>query len=280
MKIAGVVVLYNPDEKINSNIDSYINHLDRLYIVDNSDVNNKSLFNNKKIEYIFNGENLGIAKSLNVGAEKAYKEKYDWLLTMDQDSYFEKDNLDKLISFTSKVDYNSVGIVSPWHLTKENKEISKNEYDEVIDVMTSGNLVNLSLWKKIGGWKDYFFIDNVDIEYCMNLNSNNYKVISYNKSLLRHSLGNITMHKLFKKTVYSSNHNYIRQYYMIRNLMYLKDLYYDKYKDQIDHMIRGAKGRFKNILVFEKDKYRKIRNMQRGYRDYKKHIVGKYPYNN
>ena len=45
-------------------------------------------------------------------------------------------------------------------------------------------------------------------------------------------------------------------------------------------MQRGAFGRFKNILVWEKDKYRKIRNMYRGYRDYKRKIKGKYPYVN
>ena len=36
MKLAGVVVLYNPDQKVLDNISSYIDELDVLYLVDNS----------------------------------------------------------------------------------------------------------------------------------------------------------------------------------------------------------------------------------------------------
>jgi len=38
MKIDSVVVLYNPEEIILKNILSYISFIDKLYIVDNSDV--------------------------------------------------------------------------------------------------------------------------------------------------------------------------------------------------------------------------------------------------
>jgi len=73
--IAGLIVLYNPDQNVIGNIQSYINQLSMFYVVDNSEV-----YNNKIIEtiksfsiskYIFNGENLGIAKALNIGAEEA-----------------------------------------------------------------------------------------------------------------------------------------------------------------------------------------------------------------
>ena len=43
---------------------------------------------NRKINYIYNGDNLGIATPLNKAAELARKEKIDWLLTMDQDTNF------------------------------------------------------------------------------------------------------------------------------------------------------------------------------------------------
>ncbi len=281
MKVAGVTVIYNPKEDINDCIRTYINDIDKLFVVDNSNRDNNSLIlKDKKIEYIPNNKNLGIAKALNIAASKAYEEKYDYILTMDQDSKFEKDNLKKLIAFTEKCDINKTGIVSPWHITKELNKKPKDDVEEVIEVMTSGNLVNLKLWKKIKGWKDYFFIDNVDIEYCMNLNKHGFKVIRYNKVSLTHNLGNITKRKLLWKTVTCTNHNYIRQYYMIRNLYYLSDLYKNDYPQNIEKMKRGALGRFKNILIFEKDKYRKIRNMYRGYKDYKKKVQGEYPYNN
>ena len=271
----------NPSKDVNNCIKTYINDIDKLFVVDNSNSDNSNLIlKNKKIEYISNKKNLGIATALNIAARKAYEENYDYILTMDQDSKFEKDNLKELISFTEKCDIDKTGLVSPWHITKEELKKPQNDIEEVIEVMTSGNLVNLKIWKKINGWKEYFFIDNVDIEYCMNLNKHGFKVIRYNKVSLTHNLGNITKKKLLWKTVNCTNHNYIRQYYMIRNLYYLSDLYKNDYPKNLKKMKRGALGRFKNILVFEKDKYRKIRNMFRGYRDYKRKIKGEYPYNN
>jgi rhamnosyltransferase len=284
MRLAGVVVLYNPTKSVLKNIDSYVKKVEKLYVIDNSSNDNSGLFKDyKKILYISFGKNEGIAKALNEGAKNAIDGGYDYLLTMDQDSNFKNDNLDKLINFTERMikKYgNKLGLVSPWHSTKENKIKPNKEYDEVLEEMTSGNIISLDAWKKVKGFKEWFFIDNVDIEYCMNLNKNNYKVIIYYDSILLHDLGNITKKKFLWKTFYCTNHNYLRQYYMIRNLYYLNELYGDIYPEKIKSMKRGAFGRFKNIVVWENDKFRKIRGMYRGYKDYKKKVVGIYPYKN
>lgn len=281
MKFVGVVVAYNPTDVIYHCIDSYLPFLKKLYVVDNSNTDHHKMFSRySNVEYISNLENLGIAKALNIGAEHALKDKADWLLTMDQDSVFEGNNLKKLIDFVKICDVKKVGLVSPWHVTKEHKEKSTDDVEKVVEVMTSGNFVNLRAWKKVGGWKDWFFIDCVDIEFCMNLNIHHYDVLRYNLSLLHHNLGNIELHHLLGKEFACTNHNYIRQYYMIRNMYYLEELYKNEFPEKIYSMKRGAFGRFKNILVWEKDKYRKIRNMYRGYRDYKKGVKGKYPYSN
>ena len=279
MKVCGVVVFYNPTAEVNDKIKSYIDKVEKLFIVDNSSSDNSNLLlKNNKIEYIPNCENLGIARALNIAAEKAYKEKYDWILTMDQDSCFEGENLDKLIDYTEKCVSKKIGLVSPWHLTKEFKDRPSLDVEECLEVMTSGNLVNLKAWNKVCGWKEWLFIDNVDIEFCMNLNVSGYKVIRLNYVELEHNLGSIVVKKVFGKKFSCTNHNYIRQYYMVRNLYYLKDMYCKYYPDYIDFMLRGMHGRARNIIVWEKDKYRKIRNMIRGYRDYRHNIKGAYNY--
>lgn len=279
MKICGVVVLYNPDKNINKRINSYINKIDKLYLIDNSDDDNSKMFiKNRKICYICNKKNVGIAKALNIAAKKAFSLKYDWLLTMDQDSEFTDNNLDKLIEYAKKCDYIRTAVISPWHVTKENKTFPNERIEKVVEVMTSGNLVNLQIWKKIGGWKDWFFIDNVDIEYCMNANVNGYDVIRINDASLLHNLGNIKKKKFLWKTFYCTNHNYLRQYYMIRNLLYLKELYYNDFPENIKKMERGAFGRLKNIVFWESNKLKKIRGMYRGYKDYKNNKKGIYSY--
>ena len=89
MKIPATVIWYNPDDENIKNIRTYIDYVEKLYIIDNSKENNKKLadsLNNLKTEYIYNDKNLGIAKALNLACEKAANDNFEWILTMDQDS--------------------------------------------------------------------------------------------------------------------------------------------------------------------------------------------------
>ena len=91
-KIAGAVILYYPANSFLQNIESYLRKLDKLFVIDNTPDNNKALGKLLEIEnvvYKHNGENKGIAARLNEAATLAIKEGYDWILTMDQDSYFD-----------------------------------------------------------------------------------------------------------------------------------------------------------------------------------------------
>lgn len=280
MKIAGMVTLYNPDNSVKQNIESYLPEIDKLYVVDNTpDKENIHLLpNSSKIEYLPQYDNIGVASALNIAARKAIKDKYTWLLTMDQDSKFKKNQLSKMIDYIEKKDCKNIGIVSPWHVINTGINKPKEKIDYPLEVMTSGNLVNLQPYKKIGGYKDWYFIDDIDIEYCMNLNINNYKVVRLNYVELKHDLGDIEIKHMLGRNFVCSNHNYIRRYYMVRNTFYLCDSYYKYFPGYCKFLKRGLRGQLQNIILFEKDKFKKVYNMYRGYKDYKKNIKGKYPY--
>ena len=74
-RVAGIVVIYNPEDDIIHNIESYIQQVDQLYLIDNSEHENINLrkysITANSVEYIFNGKNLGVSKSLNLGASMA-----------------------------------------------------------------------------------------------------------------------------------------------------------------------------------------------------------------
>ena len=279
LKVAGIVTLYNPTEKDISNISSYINDIDKLYIVDNTEEkdNKDRIPDNKKIEYIFKNENLGVATAMNIAAEKALKEGYDWLLTMDQDTTFNPGVMDKMKEVIQKEDTKKVGIVCPWHHTKLKDKKPETEYDDPHDVMTSGNLVNLEIWKKIGGYKDEFFIDGIDIEYCMNLHKHGYHILRINTIEIEHNLGDIFYKNIRGRLFLCTNHAPIRRYYIMRNYHYIKDMY-EKYDPGYCYSLISQKHNMIGVLLFEKQKIKKIRMYLRGYKDYKKGIKGKYPY--
>lgn len=277
MKLAGVVVWYKPTLKDIKNLETYINYLDKLYIIDNTEnINNKDKVpNSKKIEYIFQNENLGIAKALNIACKKAIKENYKFILTMDQDSSFNNNDLEKMKTIASKMPLTKIGIISPWHKTKLKIEKPKEEIDYPLDVMTSGNILNLDIYKKINGFKDFLFIDGVDIEYCLNLKKNGYKVMRINTIEMNHDLGDIFYRKILNKEFMCDNHNYLRIYYMVRNYRYIRKEYRRIAPEFCDILVK-IKGLVFRIIFYEKDKFRKLRSIILGIIDYKKQKYGKY----
>ena len=288
MKVAGVVVLYNPDDSVLNNIETYIELLDELYVIDNTPIpnNNEKMFKNNKIRYISNNGNKGIANALNVGAQEAIKTDSEWLLTMDQDSSFKNNSLKKMIDFLNELkngkmmgevlgfSYDELGVLSALQRTEINKNDKLKGLDYPLVVMTSGNLINLNVYKKIGGFKDLFFIDAVDFEYCLNVKKHKYEVVQMNTAELNHHLGNIQKKRFLGKTLYVTNHNAIRRYYITRNRHYLFDLYNKDFLDYCAIELGRTRSELIKIILFEKDKIKKIKAIYRGYKDYKKGIKG------
>jgi len=269
--VAGVVVLYNPSHSVIENINSYITQIERLYIVDNSDNPNEFLFefinSNSKCDYIFNDGNLGVAAALNIGAKKAIDSGYSYLLTMDQDSKAPADLVEYLLKIAE--DDDQIGIVSPLHSNKFDTHIKSREHiTEEMIVMTSGNLLSLNAYKQIGAFRDDFFIDYVDIEYCIRMNYENFKVLMANEIILEHDEGNLSRRKFLSKTFYLSNNVPSRLYYKTRNLFYLRDMYRKNYPQQLKTEYDAYLRNVVKIFLFEKQKLLKFRMILLGFWDY------------
>ena len=276
MKLAAVVVFYNPSNKNIKNIDNYLDVIDKLYVVDNTEDDEIRIKNSTKIEYIKLGDNKGIAYALNAGAKKAIEDKYEYLLTLDQDSKMTKEIIEKMLEFLKNTKEKNIGLISPYQDIDSKEDIINGDYEDMIEVMTSGNIINLNVYKKIGGFKDWLFIDCVDTDYCMNLHKNGYKVLRLNNIIMKHELGNLVVHKLFGKEYPCYNHNPIRRYYIVRNNLYINSIYKDIYPEYCKRLLRIQKGQVKRIIAFEKNKIKKLKMMYKGYKDFKKGIRGKY----
>ena len=275
MKLSGVVVLYNPSNENLDNINNYIDSLDKLYVVDNSDDDIMRIESTDKIDYIKIGDNQGIAHALNVSAKKAIEDGYDYLLTMDQDSKVTSDIVDKMKEYLINNSDDKIGLVSPYQDIDSKDDIKNGDVEDMIEVMTSGNIINLKAYQDIDGFKDWLFIDCVDTDYCMNLHKHGYKVLRLNNIVMEHELGNLVVHKLFGKEYPCYNHNPIRRYYIVRNNLYINQMYSDIYPDYCKRLLRIQKGQVKRILAFENNKFNKLRMMYKGYKDFKKGIKGK-----
>jgi rhamnosyltransferase len=230
MKIATLVILYQPKAELIYNIHSYINEVEKLYVVDNSEKVNADIRKELEIsgfnfEYISNQRNLGIALALNQGAAAALNDGFDWLLTMDQDSHF-YDN-----SFFNAVrnfkDNSKVALFSPAYTHFLNFTSQDSEYMDAEKSITSGSLINLSVWKSVAGFQDDLFIDEVDIEYCLRVRKKGYRIILFEHIYLIHEVGRRykTRSPFTGKEFDRSEHMPFRYYYISRNILYVNFKY-------------------------------------------------------
>ena len=87
---------------------------------------------------------------------------------MDQDSKITKKNITDMLSFIEKhKDEKDIGLVSPYQDIGMDETLPDTEYDDMIEMMTSGNIISLDAYKEIDGFKSWLVIDSVDTDYCL-----------------------------------------------------------------------------------------------------------------
>lgn len=285
-KIGCVIVTYNPNELLKKVVSSCLNQVDNLIIVDNgSNIKIEDILEDiyqEKINILYLKENKGIAKALNIGIDKCIDLKSEWILTLDQDSIVCEDMIEKMIkSYEIYENKDSIAMLVPEHIeesefknVKYNDELNKTQ--EVLTEITSGSLVKSLIYKKYRKYNEQLFIDLVDHEYCLYLNSIGLKILKVGAAKLKHNLGNSKKYKLLFKDITATNHDPIRRYYMSRNRMYV----WEKYKLEFKQWVRKDKIKFINenikILIFEDRKIEKFKMELKGIKEYR--LEGKKKY--
>ena len=270
LRICVGIVTYNPNlELLKKNVDSIINQVENVYIVDNGSKNFRSIKKNlisQKIFFIENDSNLGIAVALNQLCKKTLENNYDYILTLDQDSICPPNLISQLIQYAS----DDVAVIAPDIVYKNNEHFTDNiatGIEQVDWVITSASLTNLKIWKKIGGFDERLFIDGVDRDFGIRATKNGYKILKCFDVKLLHELGKLECRKKFGRTIYVTHHSPIRKYYMARNAIYLDNKFNMRYsKIYIFKLIIKT-------LLYEDKKLKKMSSIIKGIRDGKRMIV-------
>jgi rhamnosyltransferase len=138
---------------------------------------------------------------------------------------------------------------------------------EVACVITAGALHSVSAWRHVGGFRDDFFIDYVDIEFCFAARARGYVVAQAHAPTILHSIGQPTHRRLVFRTVSPSHHDRTRRYFMTRNRIVVWRRYLVQERRWIaSDFVAGVKELIK-IALFETDRAGKLRAIARGARD-------------
>ncbi len=232
-----VIVFYRPD----SGCVARANRLAKVWpcvVVDNTETvsTSEALGLDRRIDYVANGANLGIATALNQGVERLIEAGCTAALLFDQDSEPSSELLVELprTLAAERMTNHRVALVGPAYEDARlggvapfvrfgYLKLQRVQPDGVkpIDVdflITSGSCVNLETWRDIGPMDDALFIDFVDLEWCVRARAKGYSVLGAPALRLKHELGGEPV-KFFGRSY--PGHSAVRHYYLFRNAIAL-----------------------------------------------------------
>jgi rhamnosyltransferase len=225
--VCAVVVAYYPDAGFASRIDRVLTQVAKMLIVDNTPdgLRLPEIFGDRwtqSIDLIDNQSNKGVAFALNQGLKFAKDAGYEWLLTLDQDTQCLPDMVDTLLAVAGVCTFNPIVIGSNYYDPQANQ--TKVSIDAATDfleqktVITSGSMVDVARAVDIGGFRDDYFIDQVDHEFCLRARANGYRVVISRKSAMTHSVG-LSGGVWLPLMGVLPNHPPVRKYYIARNTL-------------------------------------------------------------
>lgn len=270
MRFGVVVVLFEPDENVLSNISQYIRDDVLLCAVDNSKNEVSFPYN---CHYIHNSNLGGIAGAFNKGIEYLLSENCDYIFTFDQDSVLPNDFFSCMNDFIHEkkakivvpdfIDINSKTHAAFVTLSRWKYKVT-TEADNTAFAISSGMGFDINVWNSIGPFTEDYIIDHVDTELCLKAVKNNIKIFINYDICLEHQIGNRSVHKFLGVTLKPNNHNYKRKYYIVRNGTHLSLKYFISYPSYFYLNILRIVHETLCVILYEKDKVRKIKYMCKG----------------
>ncbi len=280
-KTSAVIILYNPSYSVIHNIQTFFNHVEKIFLFDNTETKNiplhLSISSLSKTNIIHDGFNEGIAKRLNQACALAINDGFDYLLTMDQDSFFDENDITKYLECIKSVNRQNVSMSGiNYHQKKVAPECA---FTDVNFLITSGSIINLAAFKEIGNFDENLFIDFVDTEYCFRSIRKGFKIIEFPNIYMHHNLG--TVHKKYSLKTFTktsrSFHSSTRLYYMYRNFLYLQSEYKNDFKNELAILKKDLLNRIKNKLLYTPNRISTIKLLLKAKSDFKKNRMGKLP---
>lgn len=272
VKIGALIVTFNPDlKRLSDNINAIHNQVDVLVIVDNDSSNKKQieeLIKESKIEIIELDHNMGIAAAQNIGMNFLQKEGATWGITLDQDSIVP---LDMVSKYTHSKEFNdeTTGILALQYLDPTWNEVqrraklkSKLKNTEEIRVIASGNMVRIDAWRKVGGFDEWMFIDQVDFDFDAKVLLSGYKIWQINDIVMFHEVGKVIHNPilerllLFPKKSVFSDHSSFREYYIQRNTIVHAKRYPEFRRHRFQVIVSMIQSR--RILVYSAPRLKKL----------------------
>ena len=268
--ICATVVAFRPDNQLPDRLSRVVPYARQIVIVDNgSGPEFTAVLENARRSaeamLISNPQNRGVAAALNQGVEFALSRGFEWALLLDQDSCV----LPALLESAQKAynefsDPTQLAVIGTdydhqFQYKKRRRYPTSGAYREVRTVITSGSLISLPVFERIGGFRDELFIDSVDDEYCMRARDRGFDVIETSAFGISHEIGKPKIVQFLGKPRSTSNHSPIRRYYMARNRLVLAAKYLLSDPAWAFLLAKSLLREIVFVIIFEEEKVSKLK---------------------
>lgn len=275
--ICAIIVTFHPDGNLPERVERIAAQVQRVVLIDNHSDDRavamlRQLSSRLGVQLILNEENLGVATALNQGMAEVIREGFPWALLFDQDTVAFESMAATLIKVHADYpDKGKLAILGSNYLDPSMRQSpvtlrddGRNSWADLKVVITSGSLISARIFEAVGPFRDEYFIDDVDHEYCLRVRAHGFKVIMARDPIMVHAVGAVETRRLLWRKVRPSNHSPARWYYMTRNPIVLATEYWlTDGTWVVGNLYRRVKWMIKAIL-YETDKQAKVRLMLRG----------------
>ncbi len=242
MTIALVVTHASPDKFLDS-VGAWLSQVNRLLVVDNGSTLEwrnricKALEPEAdRVEFIFNDRNLGIAAALNIGFAWLLDRGFQSAFVSDQDSRPAPGMVSEMLDlYRGHSRTTRIAIVAPNVSVPSARATAsflvprgpvffqrvrpkeQRVLDDVSIVISSGALYDLGAYRDIGPFREDFFVDYVDTDYCLRAKQRGYHIVVACRATLIHQLGDQKEARVGPLTMHPTFHSPLRWYYISRN---------------------------------------------------------------
>lgn len=280
--VCAVVVAYFPDEDFEARLQTILPQVARLVVVDNTpDAISLSpdiiAAWGERLHCIANHANMGVAAALNQGLEYALQIGCKWLLTLDQDTRCYPDMVATLLQVHEACEPKAA-VIGANYFDSQNHQLKvpasgETECLEQTTVITSGSLVDAGVARTVGGFREDYFIDQVDHEFCLRVRAHGYRVVISRKPVMDHSVGGPGGARLPLLGILP-NHPPLRKYYIARNTVVTVA---EHWRREPDWCLRRSVRLLLGLLLMatlEKQRLAKVRAFAAGIVDGVSHRMG------
>lgn len=224
LNVAAVVTTFEPTDSLIENLERIAPQVRTVIVVDDTGKASRPLLSETWTSrggvWVSNESNLGIAASLNRGIEIAEKTGHQWVVTFDDDTVVAPDYLERIFEFLEKREVPNVGVVSCSRAGGADDARTGGEYRAKRNLITSGSVFEIDLWRKLGGFDAGLFIDLVDFDFCTRVRKHGHAIVLLARQGMAHKVGNLREVRCVWTKFNIYNHAPFRLYYQTRNALF------------------------------------------------------------